>query len=353
MGTSTDVQTRAPIPDREHRAVAEHLDRWESASLLSHEQADALREYERAEATAPGRRIPLVTEVVGYVGVALVAAAAASLTSRFWDEWSSTTQLTMLAVGTLLFLLAGWPMHRSEDPALARLSGVLWTVSVAGAFGFMITLLFTRPEVDEPAAWALFALGAGVGSYARLLLVMRTSTLLHLALFAATMVAVIGVGSWAIDEGWDWLDRNQPYAVSAATLLVAISWAAAGRTGALEPRATAYVVAALAAIWTPIPMTDESLGAALVYGIVVSGVVLAAGVWLRSVPALGIGAFGVFVYVTWSAVHFLRDTAGTPIALLLAGLAFVAVAVGASRLRRFAEAPGSTELPREPPPEGE
>jgi len=345
MGTLTDVRSRAPVPDREHRAVAEHLDRWESASLLSHEQADALREYERAEAAAPGRRIPLVTEVVGYVGVALVAAAAASLASRVWDEWSSTVQLTILAVGTLVFLAVGWPVHRSEEPALARLAGVLWTVSVAGAFGFMLTLLFTRAEVDEPAAWAVFALGTVVGVYARTLLVMRSSALLQLALFAATMAAVMGLGSWAIDEGWDWLDRNQAYAVAGVTLTIAALWAAAGRAGVLEPRATAYVVAALAAIWTPIPITDESVGIAVLYGIVVSGVVLAAAVWLKSVPALGIGAFGLFSYVTWSSVHFLRDTAGTPIALLLAGLLLVVAAVLATRLRRSAAAPGPGSAP--------
>lgn len=339
MGTSTDARSRTAVPDREHRAVAEHLDRWESASLLSHEQADALREYERAEATAPERRISLVTEVVGYVGVALVAAAAASLASRVWDEWSSTVQLAILATGTLVFLAAGWPIHRSEEPALARLAGVLWTVSVAGAFGFMLTLLFTRAEVDEPAAWAVFALGTVVGVYARTLLVMRTSALLQLALFGATMAAVMGVGSWALDEGWDWLDRNQAYAAAGATLIVAALWAAAGRIGALEPRATAYVVAALAAIWTPIPITNEILGVAVLYGIVVTGVVLAAGVWLRSVPALGIGAFGLFVYVTWSTVHFLGDTAGMPAALLLAGLVFVAIALLATRLHRSASAP--------------
>jgi energy-converting hydrogenase Eha subunit B len=103
----------------------------------------------------------------------------------------------------------------------------------------------------------------------------------------------------------------------------------------LEPRLTAYSVAALAAIWTPIAVSEEGLGGSLIYGVVISGVVLAVSVWLRSVPSLAIGAVGIFVYLTWSSVHFLADTAGLPIALLLAGLVFVAIAVTAVRYRRY------------------
>jgi hypothetical protein len=336
-----------PSLDRDHRAVTEHLDTWETAELLTHEQVESILAFELAEARAPGRRIPLVAEVVGYVGVALVGAAVASVAGRTWNDLSSPTQLVILAVGTFLFLAAGWPIHRSEEPALARLSGLLWTVSVAALFGFMLTLLFARPEVDETATWAVFALGLVVGLYARVLLVQRSSTLLQLALFAGTVTTLVGVGTWAIDDGSDWLDRWGELAVSAMVLAVALVWAAAGRRGLLQPRPTAYTIAALAALWTPLPLMDEWLGAAVLYGVVIAGLVLASGVWLRSVPCLAIGAVGMFVYVTQASVHYLADTAGLPIALLLAGLVFVAIAVVAVRLRRVAVAAARSSEPSE------
>lgn len=345
MGTSTDVLGLTSPVDRDHRAVAEHLITWEGAELLTHEQVEAIRAFERDEERAPGRRIPLVAEVVGYVGVALVGAAVVTIAGRTWNELSSVTQLVILAVGTLLFLAAGWPIHRSEEPALARLAGLLWTMSVAGVFGFMLTLLFARPEVDEPAAWALLALGLAVGLYARVLVMLRSSSLLQLALFAGTVMAVGGVGSWAVDAGWEWVDRWGEVVVSLAVLAIAGAWAAAGRGGLLEPRATAYAIAALAALWTPLPLMDSYMGAAVLYGVVVAGLVLACGVWLRSVPCLGIGAAGMFAYVTASSVHYLADTAGLPLTLLVAGLVFVAIAVAAVRLRRFAVEPEATSAP--------
>ena len=192
--------------------IFEHLERWETRSLISRKEAEAIRAFERAEA-GPARRVPLVTEALGYLGAALAMAAFVALALPRWTDLLPAWRLAILAVVTVLPLAAGWPMRANDEPATQRLAGVLWTLSAAGLAGFLTELLYDREGAlsqilydqgseTDVVAWAPFAVGVGTGLYARALQVLRPCAPLQVVVFAATLTGVAGAGIWAIDAGW-------------------------------------------------------------------------------------------------------------------------------------------------------
>jgi hypothetical protein len=322
-------------PDRDHRSVFEHLDRWESERLLTHAEAEAIRAFEVAEA-GPERRIPLVAEVLGYVGAALVVAAGAVLFGERWTDLSRTVQLLCLGGLTLLFLAPGWPLRRHAEPALRRLSGVLWTVSTCALAGFLAVLLVDRPSGSDVPTWAPFAVAFGTAVYARLLLVaVGVSTSLQLALFGATLGAMAGAGAWAVEGGWGWLENNGDLMFATGLLVLAVSWLVAGRAGVLAPELTADVIGTVGGFIAPLIVMGRWEGVATLLGVVVAAGLLATSVWLRSVAMLALAGIGLFAYLTAAIVYYLADSVGLPIALFASGVALVAVAVMVARLKTF------------------
>lgn len=338
----TSVQVHDPVfpDDRDHHAVAEHLDRWERASLLSHEEAEAIRGFELREApTTPPRRIPLVAELIGYVGVALVLAAIVVLVTRFFDDMPWGVQIVLTGAGAMLFLAAGLPIHRRTEPALDRLAAVLWSVSVVGVGLCMGVVLFGQPNAGDPASWALLVFGLVTAAYAATLLGIHTSSLLQAATFAAVTTTLVGLGSYLVDLGWNWLDEQATWVGFATGLGLSVLWIAGGRAEIVRPRMTAYGLGAFGVACAPMFLLGEDTGAAVLVGAVVSAALLGAAVSLRAVPALVFGALGLFGYLTGCAVHFLQDSAGLPIVLLLSGFALVGVALLTVRLGRITAAP--------------
>jgi hypothetical protein len=331
----------APV-DRTHRAVDEHLVRWERASLLTHDETERIRAFELAEADEAPAHVPLFAELLGYVGVALVLAAIVVLVGRFFDDLSWVARTALAGGAAAVFLLAGIPLRHRAEPALARLGAVLWTVSVAGVG---LTVAFASiGDAEEPPPWMLLVTGLATTAYAALLLGLATSALLQAAVFVGTVLTLAGLGIELDDVGVRAAD--EPTLWASTGLVLGAAWAAGGRAGILRPTATAYALGALAAVYAPTFLMNEDVGAGVLVGVAVSAAVLIAAVWLRSVPALVLGAIGLFGYTTGCAVHFLRDSAGLPIVLLVSGLALVGVALLAVRLGRITTGEG----PRDGPP---
>jgi hypothetical protein len=333
MTTSTDLRP-SPISEHDRRVIDEHVACWEAASMLSHEQAEAIRAYERAGTDAPVRRIPLVAELIGYVGVALVLAAAFVLLGEYFGDLSQGAQLAIATVAALVFFAAGWPLHRTAEPALQRLAAVLWTVSI-GAFAGALAIAFYGGSDPPESVGPVVAIWAMTAAYAAVLLRIRASSLLQLGLLGALIATIVSAGTWGVDEGWRWLEDVFPTAVTVVGLVLATAWITLGRAGIISPQATAVALGAVIAAGSPLALLGESVGVGLLVGVAVTAVLLATSVWLRSVPALILGAIGLFGYVTGCAVHFLADSAGLPLALLLSGLLLVGIALLTVRLGRI------------------
>lgn len=328
--TATD--RRAKPADREHKAIFEHLGTWEERSLLTHEQVDAIRAYETQE-RASALRVPLITEVVAYVGAALAVAALVALVGPRWEEISHGAKLLGSAALTIALVGIGAVLRGTTEPTVRRLAGVLWTLGLGAMTGFLALLLFDLAPGQDPAPWAVFLLGMAVGIAARLMHLLLPCIPLLVALFAGTVTAAMGAGVWAIEAGWSWLD-DLVWWPAIAILVAAVPFLVAGARGVLTPRTAAMTIGAVGAVVAPM-FAMESTGLGTLLGVGVAVVLLTMSVWQRSTPLLVAGAIGLFGYLIGAIVHFLSDSVGVPIALLLSGAALLGVAVVIARLKRF------------------
>jgi hypothetical protein len=318
--------------DREHKQILEHLGVWEERSLLTHEQVDAIRAYESQERATPPR-VPLITEVVAYIGAALALGAVVALVGPRWEEISHGQKLLGSALLAIALVGAGAFLREMTEPAVRRLAGVVWTLGLGSMTGFLALLLFDLAPGQDPAPWAVFVLGVAVGIVARVMQMLLPCIPLLLALFAGTATAAVGAGVWAVEAGWSWLD-DLVWWPAIAVLVAAVPFLVAGARGMLTPRPAAMTIGAAGAVYAPM-LAMESTGLATLLGVGVAAALLATSVWQRSGPLLVAGAIGLFGYLVGAIVYFLSDSVGVPIALLLSGVALLGVAVVIARLKRF------------------
>ena len=326
-------RTDGGTSDRDRRAVLGHLATWEAKALVTPEQARVIREFE-AQPQEPGRHIPLVTEVIGYLGAALAVAAGVALVGPRWDEISHVTRLVGAAGFAALTLVAGWLLRNNAEPAIERLAGVLWTLSVGAVAGFVGLLLFDLPVGQDPADWAGFVLGMTVALYAGLLLTLRPCAPLQAALYGGTLGALGGGMAWAAAAGWTWAEANQWW-FGVAMLALSALWIVAGETGRLRPKNAAMLIGSIGAILAPM-YTFEWMGFGLLLGVATAVAMLAASVWMHRTEMLVLGGLGLFGYLVGAIGYFLADSVGLPIALLLSGLVLLGVAIAMARLRKSA-----------------
>ncbi len=78
------------------------------------------------------------------------------------------------------------------------------------------------------------------------------------------------------------------------------------------------------------------IGFGLLLGVATAVALLAASVWLHRTEMLVLGGLGLFGYLVGAIGHFLADSVGLPIALLLSGLVLLGVAIAMARLRKSA-----------------
>ena len=90
-----------------------------------------------------------------------------------------------------VLFLAGIIVRQVREPAIQRLAGVAWFLSVAGVAGAVwLALYHVYGKTDAVTA---VAVGAGVTLYAAALWLLRRSALQSLALFAGLVITILGV----------------------------------------------------------------------------------------------------------------------------------------------------------------
>src|SRR5262249_27844374 len=122
-------------------ALREQLARWAAAGLIDPDQADRIEATERERAVAfPGRRLPLVAEVLGYVGAVIAITAIVVTVHQIWKHVPTAAEMATAGVIAVGLLLAGAALRTDADPALARLRSALWLLSMACAAAFVAVL---------------------------------------------------------------------------------------------------------------------------------------------------------------------------------------------------------------------
>ena len=228
------MRTELHPSDREHRAVLDHLEAWETRELLTHDEAEAIRTFELQHEVVE-HRVPLLAEALGYLGAVLAVAAFFALIGPRWGDMEQPARLAILGGAIALTFVGGWMIRHEEESALARLSGVLLTLSVAAVAGFLAQAFVTHPVGDRP--WALFAVAVGSAAYARVLQIVKQCVPLQAAVFLGTRDAGgrrrVGRsgGRTSFDENSWWF--------GVAMAIVSAAWMLAGRAGLMEPERAA------------------------------------------------------------------------------------------------------------------
>lgn len=306
-----------------HRAVR--------AGILSADQAEAVLAAERSrqEQQDPlSRRLP-VTEALGYLGGLLVLCGAVTLAVQYWLELSVTARLVLLAAAAVITWLVGARIADPAAPALRRLRGALWFASSLAAAGFAAELASDAGQLDDPAI--VIAAGATGAVHAGLLWRLRDRPGQHLACLAGALLAAGGVGDLLDDAA----------AVGLAIAAVGAGWLVAGWYRWLPPSALALVGGAAAVLFGTGTTAGNWPDAAPLLGLAAAIVLAGLGVGTDRTPLTVVGLLGAFVYLPWTIGHFFAESLGVPLAMVLCGVALLAVTL--LLLRRNAGLPALRE----------
>ncbi len=325
------------------RLLHEQLDRWTAAGLIDSDQASRIETAEQTRAATPSgpaaglgpgpaagqprRRLPLVAEVLGYLGAVLAAAAIAVALREVWKHVPPSAWLAFTAVLAVGMLAAGALVRAEADPAFARLRSVLWLLATtsAAAFAGVLTSKFLHLSDSSVALWA----EAGWLVCAIPLWWRTRSPVQQLAAFA---------GAIALTETG--LDRIAPHAeifgYGLALWVLAIAWGAAVARGYFVPRITGLVLSGVGAlVGATIAMSaDTPLGQVLALATVAG--LLTAGIAAHRVLLIAIGAAGTLYVIPEAANRYLPGSLAAPLAVATAGLVLSAIALWLARQRRRA-----------------
>jgi len=293
------------------------------------------------EGTRGKQRTSLLTEAIAYVGAILVLAGAGAAIGQRWNGITNWGHVSVFAGAAAFFLLAGIILRRIRDPAIQRLTGVVWFLSVAGvagAVGFA-----THDVYRNTGAVTALAVGVAITLYSAALWLVRRRALQNVALFAglvvticATIVNVAGGSAPSL-------------AFALALWGFGLGWAGLGWQRYVEPLWVTIPFGVVLTLLAPSFAVGEH-GWVYVIGIATATAAMAISVPLRNTPLLALGTLAMFGYVTGAVVQYFGESLGVPAALAITGALILSLAVVSARLMRAARPPKPGEPGAAKPP---
>jgi hypothetical protein len=271
------------------------------------------------------RRISRLTEAVGYIGAILILAGGIAAVGQRWHGIPGWGRVAVLAGAAAVFLLAGLVMRGVREPAIQRLTDVVWFLSVAGAAG---ATGFAADALGSGAAVTALAVGAGISVCSAALWLARRHALENFALFTGLIVTICS----AIFI----LDATPPSLAFAIALWgFGLVWAALGWQRYLEPVWVSVPSGVLLSLIVPSIAAGEH-GWVYALGIGTAAGAMAASVRLRNTPLLALGSLAMFGYVASVVLQYFHRSLGAPGALAITGVLILGLAVATARLMRAA-----------------
>lgn len=287
-----------------------------------------------AEGAQGKRRISLLTEAVAYVGAILLLAAGIAAISQQWSGISDWGRVGVFAGAAAFFLLVGILVRQVREPAIQRLAGVVWFLSVAGVAG---AVGFATLDVHgNPGTFTVFAVGLAVTLYSAVLWVVRRRALQNAALFAGLVVTICGIIVTVADPA-------PSLAFGLALWGFGLAWAWLGWQRYVEPMWVTIASGVVLALIAPSLAVGDH-GWVYAISIATAAAAMATSVPLRNTPLLALGTLAMFGYVTAVVVTYFRQSLGIPAALAITGVVIIGLAVVTARLMRATRPP----KPKEP-----
>lgn len=314
------------------------VDRWTERGLITPEQARALRAdagispqtvpgaapvSAGAEAAAPTTRRAggpsIVVEALGYLGGVIAVVALGLIIGNVWGSLSTVARISFAGAVCVILLAAGFAVPADRTDQASRLRAVLWAGSTVAASA-TASLVFAE-GLDWRGESIGVAAGAITAAFAGVLWFLHGSPLLH----ALTLAALLGAagtaaGLWFPDEVWG---------VGIAIWGVSLVWWILAYAGVIRTRTVGLFVASVGLTVGSGVLVNEGWSAYLAVATLVAIVVVA--VLERSMVLLIAGALATFSVLPQTMALWFPGMLSAAIALLVAGLALVAIAVYVAR----------------------
>jgi hypothetical protein len=293
-----------PRPNRPHDWLDDHAPDWVEHGLVSSEQIDAIRDYEREHAPEP-TRLPLLAELAVYLGSALALMSGAMMVGQAWDSLGLGGQVGIWIAIALLGFVAGTRLIHLDDPGTRRLASFMWLVGTGGV-ALAAAAIAARAEFEEPG-WNVLIVGIPV---------LAIGASLWRNLDRPLQVLTTGVGAGLTLGGVGALLSVPPWIGGILIWLTALIVGALAMTRRLRPELYVLGVAAIAAMIGALMLTDvdEIVGSAAATA-TAAGIV-AVGLARHLVPILVIGVLA-----------FLQSLQGLLLTTLNGAVAAMGVAV--------------------------
>jgi hypothetical protein len=279
------------------------------------------------------RRISLLTEAMAYVGAILLLAGGIAAIGQRWNDMADWMQVSVFAGAAAFFLVVGVAVHRVREPAIQRLVGVVWFLSVAGVAGAVG--LATREPDGTTSTFTVLAVGLAVSGYSAALWLVRRQALQNVALFAGLVATICGTIVAVADPA-------PALAFALALWGFGLAWAVLGWQQYVQPMWVALACGAVLALVAPSFAIGDH-GWLYAIGIATAATAMATSVPLRNTPLLALGTLTMFGYVTSAVVQYFGESLGAPAALAITGALIIGLAVVTARLMRAAHRSAPTE----------
>lgn len=314
--------------DHDIDVVDQELERWERAGLITHDQVVRIH---AVEAVAPkATSTSMVAEILVYLGLAAVFAAAAALVGQQWESIPFGARLALVAAPAIGAGVTAAGL-RSRGEAASRAASVLFAGSVGLTAGVGAVII---DEVTPGRDWQSMLIVGGPAFVLALVC-------LWLEPRALQLLAMVGTGIPVALSGVDlvWGEVTDTYG---AMTVAAIGFYGVTRASSLWPIEPARFAEGLFAgtllfgIWNA-AVQEDALWAEFL-GLAAAGALLAFSVQIRSTRFLIAGGIGLFAFLTMLVTRHLTDQIGAPLALLLCGVALIGAAALVMRLHQAASA---------------
>lgn len=295
---------------------------WARAGIITEGQRDSLVSAHRGErlgeSAVPSRTRALAFEGLGYVGGAIVIAAAVMLTLQYWADLSDVVRLAITGCAWVALLVAGAAVRVTSPTGLARrLRSVLWLAAVAAA-AVVASVIGDRLALKDADLGVL--VGCSAAAVAAILWWLWSAPLQQ----AATFVAAAGAGAALIAQQTtsDALFGLGPWAAGGA-------WALFGSTADGIARRLGLAAGSAMAIFGAMITAETNSGMVLLVVTLVA--VAATALALGDLVMLAVGSLGIVLNVPQAADRWFPGSVAAPVALLAAGVLVIVLAVVAAR----------------------
>ena len=308
--------------------LRDHLDRWTAAGIIDGGQATRIESAEQTGAGAgpePARHgaVPLVAEVLGYLGAGIAISAGYVAVRQLWPAHPPSATLSFTGVTAILLTVIGAVLRTRGQPAYGRLRSVLWLLAtLAGAdfaailAGQVLGLGDRGVLLTAAAAWAGLAVP---------LWWCGRSAVQHVVMFGG-LVALLCAGLYQLDPSLTAAGYG-----TAIWVLSAI-WGTAAWIGYSVPPAAGLAAASAGVLAGGTIAMGNPAGQALAL-LTVAGL-LAIGVVTSRAIFTGFGAAGTLWVVPETANRYLPGTVAAPLAVVVVGLVLLTIALRLTRARK-------------------